>query len=147
MITGTAPRTVWGSFHSQAVLKELKVESDFRGTASIRKALKDGWLEARHVKNVRLAQALSLELDKGEAEALALATDLGVEIIVMDEHDGRARARAMGIKTVGVLGILLRAKQEKRISSLKDVLQSLRREAGFLIADELYQQILEQAGE
>jgi predicted nucleic acid-binding protein len=55
---------------------------------------------------------LSLELDKGESEAIILAMDLGMQIIVMDERIGRERARGMGLKTIGVPGILLHAKKK-----------------------------------
>jgi predicted nucleic acid-binding protein len=92
-------------FIPPAVLAELKTETDFRGTVAIRQALIVGWLELKKVNNIPLVRALSLELDKGESEALALAADLSLEIIVMDEHDGSARARAMGLKPVGVIGI------------------------------------------
>ncbi len=134
-------------FIPQAVLAELKTEMDFRGTAVIRDALQSGWLETRDVRNIPLVQALALELDNGEAEALALATDLAVEIIVMDEHDGRMRARAMGLKTVGVIGILLRAKKEGRIHSIEEALRALRAQIGFFISDELMQRILVDARE
>jgi len=62
----------------QAVLEELKVEAGFRGTSSIQKALKDGWLEPCEVQNKPLAQAFALELDKGESEAIALAMEMKV---------------------------------------------------------------------
>jgi len=134
-------------FIPQAVLAELKTETNFRGTSVVREALERGWLEVKDVQNLPLVQALSVELDMGEAEALALATDLHLEIIIMDEHDGRARARAIGLKPVGVIGILLRAKSQGRIQSLENTLQALRAEVGFYVADELFQRILKEAGE
>jgi predicted nucleic acid-binding protein len=130
-----------------AVLAELKLETDFRGVAPIRQAMEDNWLERREVQNTSLVQALSIELDRGEAEALALAIDLGLEIIIMDEQMGRTHARTMGLKSIGVLGILLRAKKTGRIPSLEKTMQALRQEIGFFIADDLYRQILKQAGE
>lgn len=68
-------------------------------------------------------------------------------MVVMDEHDGRMRARAMGLKTVGVLGVLLRAKKQGRIPSLDLAMQTLRREIGFFISDDLYHYILHEAAE
>ena len=130
-----------------AVFNELKSETDFRGTAPIREALENKWLQLREVQNNSLVHALSVELDQGEAEALALAVELNLEIIVMDEQAGRTRAREMGLKPVGVLGVLLRAKKTGRIASLETAMRALRDEIGFFIADELYKQILEQAGE
>jgi predicted nucleic acid-binding protein len=73
--------------------------------------------------------------------------DLGVDMIVMDEKIGRERARGLGLKTVGVLGVFLMAKKHGRISSLKNVMTALRNEVGFFISDDLYRQILAQAGE
>jgi hypothetical protein len=130
-----------------AVQAELKIETRFRGATAIQQAMRQGWLQTKTVQNTPLVQALTMELHAGEAEALALASDLGLEMIVMDEHDGRARVRAMGLKPVGVLGILLRARQTGRIDPLGQAMQSLRQEVGFFIAEELYRQILQQAGE
>lgn len=129
----------------QAVLDELKVETAFRGTSAIQKALKDGWLELREVQNQPLAQALSLELDKGESESIALAVDLGIQMLVMDETMGRERARAMGLQTVGVLGILLNAKRKGQIESIREAMNSLRQEVGFYISDVLYEQVIKTA--
>jgi len=128
-----------------AVLAELKLEQSFRWAGLLNKALSDGWLEVKPVKNLPLVKSLSLELHPGEAEALALATDLDLDMVVMDEHDGRMRARVMGLRTIGVLGILLRAKKQGNIPSLAVAMQDLRREIGFFISDDLYHFILHEA--
>lgn len=131
----------------QAVLAELKVTENFHGASAIQTALDNGWLQSKEIQNKPLMQSLLLELDQGEAEAITLAVDLGIEMIVMDEKIGRERARGLGLKTVGVLGVLLTAKKHGRISSLKNAMTALRNEVGFFISDDLYRQILEQAGE
>jgi predicted nucleic acid-binding protein len=131
----------------EAVQAELKAETDFRGTKDIRQALKEGWLKVQFVQNIHLAQALAMELDYGEAEAIALALEIESQDILLDESDGRAKARAMGLQVVGVLGILLRAKNNGWIVSLKTVIESLRSEAGFFITADLEHAILKQAGE
>ena len=134
-------------FIPHAVLEELKVETNFRGTTSIQQALKDGWLKPCEIQNKPLAQALSLELDKGESEAIALAVDLKIQMLVMDESMGRERARAMGLQTIGVLGVLLNAKKHKQIKSIKKAMESLRQEVGFFISDDLFEQVVKAAGE
>ncbi len=134
-------------FIPPAVLDELKVETGFRGTDSLKQALASGWLKVHEIENKALAQALSLELDKGETEAITLAMDLGIEIIVMDERIGREHARIMGLKTVGVIGILLAAKKRGKIGSLKDAMHALREEIGFFISEDLYERVLDQANE
>jgi predicted nucleic acid-binding protein len=130
-----------------AVQMELKVETQLPGAVVIRQAMEAQWLRVVDLKNSHLARALALELDQGEAAAIALALELGTEHILMDEHDGRARAKAMGIQPVGVLGVLLRAKREGHLSSVESVLWDLRREAGFFIADNLLEAALIEAGE
>ncbi|MBN2305457.1 MAG: DUF3368 domain-containing protein, partial [Anaerolineae bacterium] len=63
------------------------------------------------------------------------------------ETDGRITAKAMGLRPIGVLGILLRAKHEGKIMSLSDEMSRLRHEAGFFIAESLFLQLQKQAGE
>jgi hypothetical protein len=134
-------------FIPQAVLAELKVETDFRGTDAIQQALSNGWIKPKDIQNKPLAQSLSLELDRGESEAITLAIDLGMDMIVMDERIGREHAKALGLKTVGILGVLLSAKKYGKIDSVGSAMKSLRREIGFFISERLYQEILKQADE
>jgi predicted nucleic acid-binding protein len=129
------------------VLSELKSDTDLPGAETIRLALHEGWLQVAEVKDTHLVQALALELDEGEAAAIALALVLGSVRILMDEHDGRAKAKALGLQPIGVLGILLRAKQGRQLESIQDAMRALRQEAGFFIADELFEAVLAYAGE
>jgi predicted nucleic acid-binding protein len=134
-------------FIPQMVLDELKIDSNFKGASEISQALSDGWLKVKEIQNKPLAQSLLLDLHQGEAEAITLAIDLGIRLLVMDEKIGRERAKDLGLKTVGVLGVLLNAKKHGRIKSLRDTMIALRNEVGFFISDDLYRQILAQAGE
>jgi predicted nucleic acid-binding protein len=88
-----------------------------------------------------------LELDDGEAAAIALALELDIRQILMDERDGRTKAKALGLQPVGVLGILLRAKRDGDLSSIEPAAHALRQEAGFFIAEDLLDAILVEAGE
>lgn len=109
--------------------------------------MSQGWLQSREIQNKPLARSLSLELHKGEAEAITLAMDLGLDMIVMDERIGREHAKALGLKTVGVLGVLLNAKKHGKLDSVGKAMKALRREIGFFISERLYEEILRQAGE
>jgi predicted nucleic acid-binding protein len=66
---------------------------------------------------------------------------------LMDERDGRAKAKALGLQPTGVLGILLHAKRDGHVDSVKVEMQKLRSKAGFFIADSLFAFILIEAGE
>jgi len=130
-----------------AVLKELRVEESLPGNDLIREALETGWLKTETVMNSSLVQALRRELDKGEAEAIALALQMNAECILLDERDARRVARSFGLKVTGVLGVLLRAKKEGKLSELRREMEELRREAGFFIGMELYVELLRESGE
>ena len=76
-----------------------------------------------------------------------MALERGDQRILMDEHDGRVRAKALGLQPIGLLGVLLRAKRTGALDSVKTALQMLRQQAGFFIADDLFEQVLREAGE
>jgi predicted nucleic acid-binding protein len=131
----------------RAVASELKTGTNFRGVSEINQALKSGWIIEVEVVDQALVQALALDLDRGEAEAIALALQRHSERILIDEADGRSRARAMGLKPIGALGVLLRAKKEGRIESVGQAMLALREEIGFYISSDLFAAILKSAGE
>ncbi len=134
-------------FIPPVVQQELNPESDLPGAGTIQQALQDGWIRVVALQDTKMAQALTLELDQGEAAAIALALELELRDILMDEREGRTRAKTLGLQPVGVLGVLLRAKQQGAIASLKVEMQALRSKVGFFIAAPLYEQLLKAAGE
>lgn len=87
------------------------------------------------------------DLDRGEAETIALALELGADLVLLDERDGRYAAQRFGLRFVGVLGILLEAKSNDLIKEIKPYLDSLRQQAGFYIHETLYNYVLTLAGE
>jgi predicted nucleic acid-binding protein len=93
----------------------------------------------------RVAQ-YAAALDLGEAEAIALAIELGTMLLI-DETGGRAAAAAAGVPFVGVLGVLARAKRDGLIDEVRPMLDRLRSELRFRIAQELYEQFLSAIGE
>ncbi len=130
-----------------AVLAELKVDSDLPGADKIRRALEDGWLRRVELQNDQITRALKRELDDGEAEAIALALELGVKVVLMDEREGRLIAKTMGLAPIGILGVLVRAKQAGEINSLREILEILQTNAGFYINEQLAKAILSEIGE
>lgn len=48
-------------------------------------------------------------LDPGEADAISLALALRADAILIDEHRGRNEARRLGLRPVGVVGVLEQA--------------------------------------
>ena len=86
-------------------------------------------------------------LDPGEAAALALAVEIHADAVLLDERRGREVAGQLGLRAIGVLGLLLQAKSAGLLPAVGPVLDALGREAGFWIAEPLRQQVLALAGE
>lgn len=103
------------------------------------------WLKIEAPADGALITALKMLVDDGEAEAIALARSLGCELI-LDDRQARAVARNLGLRVVGTIGILIRAKREGIINALKPVLDELER-AGFYLGGELKEEALRLVGE
>jgi predicted nucleic acid-binding protein len=54
------------------------------------------WIKQHVVHNQDLIAVLLRDLDRGEAETLALAIELGADLVLMDERDGRRFAQRLG---------------------------------------------------
>ena len=104
------------------------------------------WLEVREVADKNLIISLAADLDRGEAEAIALALQTQSSLLLLDDAEGRSKARLYGLKHTGTIGILLKAKLENRIPSLRDALNILQ-ETGFWLHSRLYQKLIQEAGE
>jgi uncharacterized protein len=86
-------------------------------------------------------------LDIGEEAALALAVAQGADLILLDDRAARDAARALHLKHIGVVGVLLAAKSRGLIPLIKPILDDLRAVAGFRLAEAVYQAALRAAGE
>ena len=75
-------------------------------------ARSEGWLAVEALADLRMVNLLRRDLDPGESEAIALASATSADWLLMDESEGRAAAGRLGLRVVGVLGILLRAKRD-----------------------------------
>jgi predicted nucleic acid-binding protein len=84
------------------------------------------WIQRHSVQNEALVITLMRDLDKGEAESIALALELKADLLLMDEREGRRAAQRLGLQTLGVVGLLLDAKNQKEIGSIRPHLDDLR---------------------
>jgi predicted nucleic acid-binding protein len=92
---------------------------------------------------VRMASGL----DAGEAAALSLAVEIHADAVLLDERRGYEVAIQLGLRPIGVLGILLRAKAAGFLPEIQPVMETLRRDANFWISETLYAEVLRLAGE
>lgn len=105
------------------------------------------WIKRQSARNAPLVTALRLDLDAGEAEAIALAIENNADLILLDERIGRRAAQRLGLTVVGTLGVLIAAKDRGLLAAVRPVLDALCVDAGFWIADELYNAVVKAANE
>jgi predicted nucleic acid-binding protein len=94
----------------------------------------------------RMDQLLEL-LDLGEAAAIALAIEVRADLILVDEHPAREVVKRLGLKPLGALGVLVRAKELGEIASVRPLIDRLRLELNFRVSPQLLADVLGQVGE
>lgn len=104
------------------------------------------WLKLIAVKDHLKQQEFASMVDSGEASAIALAGEVESDYIVIDDLQGRKLAMKLGLKVIGTLGILLKAKQNRLIPVLRPVLEQIK-QTDFRVTDALIDVILKDAGE
>lgn len=130
------PNAVWNELVEQGAGKP--------GSEAIAPAT---WIQTHTVQNRHLVIALREQLDAGESEAIALALERQATLILLDETEGRRVAASYGLVKTGVLGILLQAKKQGIIPSLRAEMEKLQREAHFWISPPLFEKLLRSAAE
>jgi uncharacterized protein len=107
------------------------------------------WIEIRAIVNLAMANTLQQDqkLDPGESYAIVLALEQQADELLIDERRGRQEAAKLGIPIIGILGVLLVAKQRQLIPQVQPVLDALMQQAAFRVSSALYIQILLQAKE
>lgn len=103
------------------------------------------WINITKIRNKESLDYF-FELDKGEAEVLILAHEINADLVIIDELAGRRYAENLNLKLTGTLGILLKAKQNEIISSVKDELIVLQ-EKGTWLNRRLIDKVLKLANE
>lgn len=126
------------------VFREVGHEGSARPGA---RELAQPWIEVANVRDVGQVRTLGSRLDSGEAATLTLALELQATTVLLDEKRGRLEATRMGLKPVGVLGILQLAKKEGLVPALRPLLTDLHDRAGFRIHPNLLQRVLLEARE
>ncbi len=119
-------------FAPPAVAKEVQVSVD--------------WLSVQTVANPSVVTALRTQMDEGEAEAIALALELSDVLLILDDKKARRVAQQMGMKVIGTVGMLLRAKRQGIITEVKPLFTKLT-EVNFRISQGIIQEALWLSGE
>ncbi|TET11491.1 DUF3368 domain-containing protein [Candidatus Aerophobetes bacterium] len=104
------------------------------------------WIKVSSVTQRLASHILESSLGAGESEAICLSEEVNVDILILDDLNARRVAEKLEINITGTLGILLLAKEKKLIESIEPLMEELMK-GGFRISDELYEDVLDLAGE
>ncbi len=111
-----------------------------------REILAAKWIKPQPVKDRLAVDVLLDQLDLGEAETIVLARELNADWVMMDEKKGRRKLDQLGIKKIGTVGILLKAKQVGFVSVIRPDIEILHQQ-GFSISQSVIDEVLRQAHE
>ncbi|QLE54945.1 DUF3368 domain-containing protein [Nostoc sp. TCL26-01] len=103
------------------------------------------WLEIQ-TPEALILEPLSILVDRGEAEAIALAQSIPDSTVLLDDAQARRVAERLGIRRIGTLGVLRRAKKTGLILEVKAYIEQLRTN-GIYIRSSLIDAVLRDVGE
>ncbi len=155
VVSDTSPLTYLHQIERFALLSALyeevvippAVERELKGAAHLHENLDWSLLRVVKPKSLDAVTSLYASLDLGEAEAIVVASELQADLLLIDEADGRAVARRMGIQYTGLLGVLLEAKTRELLSAVSTELDRLQETTNFRIRPEVRREVLRLAGE
>jgi predicted nucleic acid-binding protein len=110
---------------------------------NLTKYLSADWITSLAITNESLYNELLKQVDEGESEAIVLSKEINAGLLLIDERKGTLLARSMGIKTIGLLGVLLLSKGKKIISFVQPILDELITNTTFRIDKNLYKNVFE----
>lgn len=104
------------------------------------------WISIHQPSGKKKIEELNRTLDLGESEAIALAIEFNA-LLLIDERKGWKVARAEGLATTGLIGVLLLAKKHGIIPEVKSVIDELRIKTSFYLKPELVARVIRECGE
>ena len=137
-----------GLFETVLVPKQVALELDAG------RLIRRDTIDPRSLDWIRLVAVPQSELDTlpenwlglGEQAVIAYARKHRHATVALDDLQARLYARSLGLIVVGIVGILLRAKQANLVPAVHPLLDALHRE-GFYLHDAVHAEALRLAGE
>jgi uncharacterized protein len=105
------------------------------------------FLQIKNVQNLAQVAIFTQFVDAGEAEAIQLAKELRADRLLIDDFKGRQLAAREGVKVIGVLGVLLLAKEKRIITAIRPLIDRLKRDADFYLSEDIVDAALRAVGE
>ncbi len=118
---------LYGVFGTVVIPEEVYQEITTGNHPAVTAVKSAKWLKVNSVNNTNSIKKLELEtgLDTGESSAIILAEELNADQLLIDEKAGRKVALSRGLSIIGLVGVIILAKEKKLIINVKNVLDSL----------------------
>lgn len=84
------------------------------------------WIDVQQAQDQYRQLLLEMQVDKGEASAIALALETEDNIVILDDWKARKLAERLGLSVTGTLGVIIKAKHTRLISSIKPYLNKIK---------------------
>ena len=147
VIADTSCFILLDKINSFSILHQLftTVSTTFEIANEYTKSLPE-WVQIRNPTHTNLQAILELEVDKGEASAICLAMEEDLSLLIIDDLKARKVADKLKINYTGTLGILLKAKEQGILNSIRPLLDKIQ-QTNFRFSDKVFNDILKFAGE
>lgn len=104
------------------------------------------WVKIQQPVDKNYQSIIEASVDKGEASTIALAIKLDDCLLIIDDKQGRRFANRLGLTITGTIGVILDAKLNGIIPTVKPVISKIKT-TNFRITEKLELLILKKAGE
>ncbi|MES2332915.1 MAG: DUF3368 domain-containing protein [Bacteroidota bacterium] len=104
------------------------------------------WVEIRTATDKYRQQLLEMQIDKGESSAIALALETPDCTVILDDYKARKIADHLGLHVTGTIGVIVKAKLNGIIPSIKPLLKKIK-ETDFRLSEEIELFALREANE
>ena len=104
------------------------------------------WVEIETVTDKYKQQLLEMQIDKGESSALALALESPNSLVILDDYKARKIAQQLGIIYTGTIGVIIKAKLQGIIPSIKPLIEKIK-QTDFRLSSEIELLALKEAEE
>lgn len=104
------------------------------------------WVEIATVTDKYKQQLLEMQIDRGESSAIALALETPNSTLILDDYKARKIAERLGLVYTGTIGVIIKAKLNGIIPSVKPLLEKIK-QTDFRLSAEIELLALKEAGE